>query len=102
MTTGVQPFSASHAASSSRPAVVLAKVRTSRVTLPPATRRTAATTVALRTSRPAQSGVLERPRVQLMRGLVCTKAKADLAAGGAAPPYPGFIPGGPALAGGQL
>ena len=42
----------------------------------------------------AQSGVLERSRVQLMRGLVCTKAKADLGAGGAAPPYLGFIPGG--------
>ena len=28
--------------------------------------------------------------------------EADLAAGGAAPPYPGFIPGGSALAGGQL
>jgi hypothetical protein len=28
--------------------------------------------------------------------------KADLAAGSAAPPYPGFIPGGSALVGGQL
>ena len=35
---------------------VVANVRTSRATLPPATRRTAATTVALCTSRPAQRG----------------------------------------------
>ena len=42
----------------------------------------------------AQTGVLEGPRVQLKNGLARTKAKADLDAGGAAPPYPGFIPGG--------
>jgi len=42
----------------------------------------------------AQAGVLEGPRVQLANGLARTKAKADLGAGGAAPPYPGFIPGG--------
>src|SRR5947209_15548671 len=40
MTTWVQPLSASQAASSSRPAVVVAKVRTSRATLPSAARRT--------------------------------------------------------------
>src|SRR3954449_10570810 len=57
MATRVQPFSASHSASSSRPAVVVPKVRTSRATLPPATRRTAATTVASWTSRPAQRGL---------------------------------------------
>ena len=43
----------------------------------------------------AQAGVLEGPRVQLANGLARTKAKADLGAGGAAPLYPGFIPGGP-------
>jgi hypothetical protein len=42
----------------------------------------------------AQAGVLEGSRVQLENGLARTKAKADLAAGGAAPLYPGFIPGG--------
>src|SRR3954452_13407841 len=56
MATWVRPFSASHAASSSRPAVVVANVGTSRATLPVVARRTAATTVALWTSRPAQRG----------------------------------------------
>src|SRR6476661_8559693 len=42
----------------------------------------------------AQAGVLEGAPVQLKNGLARTKAKADLGAGGAAPPYPGFIPGG--------
>jgi hypothetical protein len=42
----------------------------------------------------AQAGVLEGPRVQLKNGLARTKAKADLDTGGAAPLYPGFIPGG--------
>ena len=42
----------------------------------------------------AQAGVLGGSRVQLENGLARTKAKADLGAGGAAPLYPGFIPGG--------
>jgi len=42
----------------------------------------------------AQAGVLEGSPVQLKNGLARTKAKADLGAGGAAPLYPGFIPGG--------
>src|SRR4051794_29283986 len=54
MTTWLQPLSLSHSASSSRPAAVAAKVRTSRAALPPATRRTVATAVASWTSRPAQ------------------------------------------------
>src|SRR5690242_5331777 len=132
MATQVQPCAASHSASSSRLAVVVANVRTSRTISRPATRRTAATTVALWTSRPAQrgwrtsmapsslgapsawdprrgslagvlraggpavtqAGVLEGSPVQLYDGLARTKAKADLGAGGAAPLYPGFIPGG--------
>ena len=50
----------------------------------------------LRAGGPAvtQAGVLEGSRVQLYDGLARTKAKADLGAGGAAPLYPGFIPGG--------
>src|SRR3954449_7429322 len=42
----------------------------------------------------AQAGVLGGSRVQLENGLARTKAKADRGAGGAAPSYPGFIPGG--------
>ena len=42
----------------------------------------------------AQSGVLEGPRVQLNNGLVRTKKTANLAAGGAVPLYPSFMPGG--------
>src|SRR3954464_10886587 len=42
----------------------------------------------------AQAGVLGGSRVQLENGLARTKAKADLGAGGAAPLYLGFIPGG--------
>src|SRR6476661_4698604 len=42
----------------------------------------------------AQGGVLGGSPVQLKNGLVRTKAKADLGAGGAPPLYPGFIPGG--------
>src|SRR3954454_3187864 len=50
----------------------------------------------LRAGGPAvtQAGVLEGSPVQLYDGLARTKAKADLGAGGAAPLYPGFIPGG--------
>jgi len=42
----------------------------------------------------AQAGVLGGSRVQLENGLARTKTGADLSAGGAAPLYPGFIPGG--------
>jgi hypothetical protein len=50
----------------------------------------------LRADDPAvvQAGVLEGPRVRLKNGLARTKTGADLGAGGAAPLYPGFIPGG--------
>jgi hypothetical protein len=42
----------------------------------------------------AQSGVLEGPQVQLNNGLARTKKTANLAAGGAVPLYPSFMPGG--------
>src|SRR3954451_23438455 len=104
MATRVQPFAASHSASSSRPAVVVPKVRTSRATSPPATRRTAATTEAR--SGPlaalAQSGVLEGPRVRLIRGLARTRTTADLGAGDAPPCCHRFHPLWVGAAGGQL
>jgi len=52
--TCVQPASASHVDSSNRLAVVVPKLRTVVDALPPAARRTQATTVSLCTSRPAQ------------------------------------------------
>jgi hypothetical protein len=42
----------------------------------------------------AQAGVLEGPRVQPNNGLARTKKTANLAAGGAAPLHPSFMPGG--------